>query len=703
MNDSKQDLILDQVYNESQYAKWRKEEVLHDFWNQDKDLQDVLASVNVTDFEKKTVYRMLDTLQYSAKISLENFLCIFWNQKCGIETVCSLVEKFNGQLWKVDYNKYDRLMVYQGWTCGEELSNKLRSYKYPFPMLVKPRIISGFNSSPWLTKAKEEIITHGQKGAYVPYDVFNMLNSVALTLNEEMCEHGKNAWGDDDPICGEELTYIKTQQSLDEYNRTSLAVKRALYGYPIWIPWFGDYRVRMYQRGHWIKIQGTDHDKSCIDFYKKIVCTIAGINALKCDIANNFGMSKNTTAEKLRWVNAHFNELKHLKDQAKDPNEYMASVNVLQDAINLLPIARIVKVDASSSFLQQMGIATGDIKACEMCNVLNWTEDGRVICNNSYMDVVYGCENLAAFIRKDPEMFKRWEEIILDYESMHPKYKQQKKAFMGWAYSSKKLPEIAYGHKGVAIFYEVCRRMVPIVYNAVSLFQKIWDKNWEVIGWDMPDGAEVRFKPKVTVNATYSVLGYTGEVSKTMYGKSDKPGRMLGANFAHSCDAYVLREVVRYCRFNPKKIRWIKSWINNPIIECASYHTASSKNLKRLVDLYKETGILSARIFHYLTPGNIGMLKNDIHFVKEMLSYFPDEQIDIVTIHDSFGVHPNYVATIKKLYRYQLVWMARGRLLDHVLGSLLGYMVHVFRNSYTEKNYKLLEKRIAEEATYALA
>ena len=84
----------------------------------------------------------------------------------------------------------------------------------------------------------------------------------------------------------------------------------------IWMPWYMDFRGRMYPRPYGLQPQGPDWSRSLLSFAKAESMTKAGENWLAIHGANCFGYDKESFPKRLEWV--HSND-KWIRSIAKDP------------------------------------------------------------------------------------------------------------------------------------------------------------------------------------------------------------------------------------------------------------------------------------------------------------------------------------------------------------------------------------------------
>lgn len=113
-----------------------------------------------------------------------------------------------------------------------------------------------------------------------------------------------------------------------------------------------------------------------------------GIEYLKIDIANNFGLDKSTWNERIEWFDKHEGQLAEILHRAENPALYFAGVQAWQATQRGEATGYPISLDATASGMQILAALTGDRKAAELCNVVNFTKDGKAERRDGYT-VIY--------------------------------------------------------------------------------------------------------------------------------------------------------------------------------------------------------------------------------------------------------------------------------------------------------------------------
>lgn len=132
-------------------------------------------------------------------------------------------------------------------------------------------------------------------------------------------------------------------------------------------------------------------------------------------------------------------------------------------------------------------------------------------------------------------------------------------------------------------------------------------------------------------------------------------------------DSLAAREIVALAMYNPEQITKIKSFLNQKKKTSLSLNE-DNKLILTLVQLYKDSGFLSARILDHINKENIAIIPEEP--LKELLDNIPKEPFEVSVIHDSFRVLPKYGNDIRRLYILQLAKVARSNLLQFILSQL---------------------------------
>lgn len=362
---------------------------------------------------------------------------------------------------------------------------------------------------------------------------------------------------------------------------------------------------------------------------------------LQIDIANLYGKDKLSWSDRLAWFQENQDKLLDLVESADSPNQYYAAVvnynRVKDGGINHHPIA----LDATSSGTQILSCLIGDEKAASYCNVIN---SGKRV--DAYKEL----------FNKLPDEVKADPNITRD---------KIKKAIMTSLYGSMVKPKELFGDF-VEDFYELMAKECPIIWILNNFLCENWNNKISSYGWVMPDNFHVDIKIHELKTFYFNFLDKQFSFDAKVNGPSEY-GRAYSANLAHSCDSLIVREITALAMHNPKQIQKVKDLLKSKTTGEGSKENFDMVSI--LVDRYKASGFLSARVLKYIDAGNINLVPEEE--LNELLDLVPAKPFEVLCIHDSFKVLPNYGNDLRKLYIAQLAKIAKSNLLQFILDQFL--------------------------------
>ena len=96
-----------------------------------------------------------------------------------------------------------------------------------------------------------------------------------------------------------------------------------------------------------------------------------GLQYLKIDIANNWGLDKLKWDERIEWFDQNESQLDTLVSKADSPALFYAGVQAWKAHKAGQPSGYPISLDGCSSGLQILACLVGDRKAAELCNVVD--------------------------------------------------------------------------------------------------------------------------------------------------------------------------------------------------------------------------------------------------------------------------------------------------------------------------------------------
>ena len=99
--------------------------------------------------------------------------------------------------------------------------------------------------------------------------------------------------------------------------------------------------------------------------------TFSGMQYLKIDTANNFGLDKEDWNTRIDWFDQVEGDLENLIKDAEEPALFYASVQAYRKAKRSEPVSHPISLDATASGIQILACLTGCRKSALLCNVVD--------------------------------------------------------------------------------------------------------------------------------------------------------------------------------------------------------------------------------------------------------------------------------------------------------------------------------------------
>lgn len=270
------------------------------------------------------------------------------------------------------------------------------------------------------------------------------------------------------------------------------------------------------------------------------------------------------------------------------------------------------------------------------------------------------------------DAYTRIYEAMVEYlgESSKISRNDVKDAIMTALYGSEAVPKQVFGEgELLEVFFAAMALMAPHVWELNQAFLALWNPDAVKYSWVLPDNFHVHTKVVDKVieevvfdNANFKVVRKVNQPVKK--------GRSLGANITHSCDAYIVREIVRRCSYDPEQIMKVKMALCSFSEPSEEMDQDKAAMVQCLWNHYEETGMLSARIFDYIDEDTVSFVK-DRGAVFRLIYSLPLTPFQVLTIHDCFRILPGYGNDLRQQYNNMLSELARGNLLNNILSQLL--------------------------------
>jgi len=370
------------------------------------------------------------------------------------------------------------------------------------------------------------------------------------------------------------------------------------------------------------------------------------IEYLKCDIMANLkgSFDKLDWDERIGAFDMLSSEgLETMVDQAENPALFFAGVQAYRDAVAGKPSGYPVSLDATASGLQILSALSGCEKSASLCNIVptGHREDAYTVIYKVMCDAI---DDVAKISRSDC-----------------------KQAIMTSLYSSVAIPKQVFGEgKLLDTFFETMDLMAPGAWELNKALQGLWNPEALSHDWVLPDNFHAKVKVMDKEQHFVQFLNAPIAVDITV-NMATEEGRSLSPNITHSIDGMIVREMLRRCMFNPKKIVKIIRALNSP---GTSKHSADDQMVITLWQRYEDSGFLSARILDHLTVENMGWV--DPMTIGKLIKSLPDVPFELLTIHDCFRVLPNYATDLRRQYNQIMSEIAASHMLQDIATQLRG-------------------------------
>lgn len=397
---------------------------------------------------------------------------------------------------------------------------------------------------------------------------------------------------------------------------------------------------------------------------------------LEIDIANSWGLDKESWATRLGWFNDNrtqlesdgLEEIQKMAHQAEEPAQFYAGVLAYRDMLAGKPIGYLCGLDATASGIQLLSVLSGCPQSAGTCNLVNHGQraDAYTLMHQ-YMD------------------------RLLNNNSPYDR-KSIKAAGMTHFYGSRQEPKKAFGEDTPELeaFYRTINDLLPGADILNHDLLALWQSDAYAHEWTLPDGYDVKIKVMVKVEQPVRFLG--GDY--TVIEKVNQPkesGLSMGANIVHSLDAMVVREMVRRCSYDWEQLHAVIQAIQ----DCQpgrGTSTLREKDLEllRVLECADVSGFMSSVVIEYVDEHNIGHLSpSQLNELTALVNSMPDSPFHLVCIHDCFKFHANYGNDVRQQYINILAQLADSEALSFIASQVVGKHVPVTKISNNLANHIL--------------
>lgn len=397
-----------------------------------------------------------------------------------------------------------------------------------------------------------------------------------------------------------------------------------------------------------------------------------GKEYLQIDIANNYGKDKLTYTERLDWFNKELasklskditnDEIYELVKDEEEKELLFVGIKAYRDYLNNLSIKHMVGFDATTSGMQIMSALTGDRNAMRLTNLIE--PDKRI---DAYTEIFNYLKS------KYPEETKENNLVRQDI----------KKAIMILLYGGNKsvVRHLKGNEKLYEILLEVCDELIPEVMKLNRDLMDTIVKGEPEYNWIAPDNFHIKTQMKVMKYEKIRLADGTWIDIKYKDVGFEPKSKCNGANFVHSIDSFIARELIGRCNYNPSSLRNVETLIkliemfNEPDKKLTIKSLDHNLILKELYQIYRETKFLSYRFIEYIySPDELQYLFQDTNFKEDLLNLVQTlrkyQPFEVICIHDNFWSHPNNMNYVRYWYKEIMAELLEKRLLKFMLKQM---------------------------------
>jgi len=278
------------------------------------------------------------------------------------------------------------------------------------------------------------------------------------------------------------------------------------------------------------------------------ITEFTGLDILKIDIANTYGLDKETYSTRLEWVDTKLEWFKQHKLEehlplyalhtiAAEPLLFKKAVIAYDQAMSTGTTNHNVFMDATASGLQIMS-ALSNCKATGIATNL---------VNNG--------------VRNDPYTLvtDRMLELLPNSDMFEGLSKSEvraivKKPIMTYFYNSTANPISIFGEDTpeYEAFLQALNELFPGAIAVMNIINSKWNSQATYHSWTLPDGhvSHVKVINKVVTTIQVDELECQNTFKYSCnFNQPSTKSTSLAPNIIHSIDAYIVREVVRRCDF----------------------------------------------------------------------------------------------------------------------------------------------------------
>lgn len=373
--------------------------------------------------------------------------------------------------------------------------------------------------------------------------------------------------------------------------------------------------------------------------------SFTGAEYLLIDLANNYGLDKETFDKRIAWARANFNDLEGLVQEADEPLLFLKSLQTIREVEAGLEIGHLVEMDATTSGIQIMSAMTGCPTGAKWTNLVDTSK--------RYDAYTESFESMKTYLSKTVKEITRG---------------MAKDALMTGFYGSSAVPEKVFG-KGtneLDAFYSMAEKRLKGAWELRCDLIDVWNPYAESHSWSLPDGFEcyVRTTVKRKIECEIDELDHHKFTHIYESFEGTERGVSLAANVIHSIDGYMVREISRRCNYKVSELDRTMKYIDKALEHRDIAHVELDLSMPMSVVWATKFG--AAKQFAAMDTSSLLRLRTLLIDMRSRPS-FP-----VICIHDAYKSHPNYVDHMRYWYKEVLAELAESDLLSHIFSELSG-------------------------------
>jgi hypothetical protein len=391
----------------------------------------------------------------------------------------------------------------------------------------------------------------------------------------------------------------------------------------------------------------------------------SALDYIKIDIANQYGWDKKSFKQRIAWVNS-IKDLRSKTDKAEKPAQYLAAVLALEDALAGKPTGHLVGLDACSSGITILGILIG-------CHE---TSRNTGVIGNKRMDMYEECTKAI--------------NTLLPADINIPRA-DVKQSQMTHYYGSKAKPKEIFGEDTdeLAAFYQAQEMVAPGACVIMQELLSCWQPYALNHSHTLPDGfvSKVpvlqKFKAKIEIDELdHASLSYIYEDNV-----GTEKGLAVAANMTHAIDGFLVRETVRRCNYDNAKLEEV-------LIILDAYADDEQNGVTNATEVIaRNHQFVSLRGIETINTDNVlefsRSYRNDLVYLIETVLDNPS--FPVLTIHDEFKSHPNYMNYLRSTYQGILAELADSTVGQQVIREVCDDDSYVLEKFSTDLGNEIIE------------